>query len=238
LAEFELINQRGIIEALVFAANEPISLARLSRAAELSPKAVEAVIGELNEEYAESGRCFRIENVAGGYKMFTLPQFHKYIVKDANREKTIHLTQASLETLAVVAYKQPVTRSEIERIRGVDCGGVLRNLISKNLVQIEGRSPAPGNPLVYRTSEYFLEFFGLPSLEHLPPLTELSDHEWTALDKASQPRLTIGRAGESDRGEFPSDDMPENTREDDNSENALADSAENLAIDVPPLKNR
>jgi len=124
--------------------------------------------------------------------MFTLPEFRSYINKANLVERTQRLTSAGLETLAVVAYKQPVTRAEIERIRGVDCGGVLKTLMSRNLVIIEGRSPAPGNPMLYKTSEYFLEFFGLPSLEHLPPLAEIEDHS-TGL-----PSLRLVKPGESD----------------------------------------
>jgi len=238
LAEFELTNQRGVIEALIFASVNPITLGRLSRAAELSPKSVEAVIGELNEEYLATGRCFRIENVAGGYKMFTLAEFHKYIVKDSNREKTVHLTQAGLETLAVVAYKQPVTRSEIERIRGVDCGGVLRNLIAKNLVLIEGRSPAPGNPMMYRTSEYFLEFFGLPSLEDLPPLIEFSAQEWTGGGKEYAPRLAIARPAESPGGESVFDEAPDHISREAHSEDAAGETAETVAGNLRPLDER
>ena len=238
LAQFELINQRGIIEALIFVANEPISPGRLSRAAELSPKSVEAVIGELNEEYAATGRCFRIENVAGGYKMYTLPEFHQYIVKDTSREKTLHLTKAGLETLAVVAYKQPVTRSEIEKIRGVDCGGVLRNLIAKNLVLIEGRSPAPGNPMVYKTSEYFLEFFGLPSLEQLPPLTEISDHEWAGAPEESSTRLTLGRPPESLDDKQAAAEESAHIAETTESEDRSGETAETMAADGRSPENR
>lgn len=108
--------------------------------------------------------------------MFTLPEFHSYINKANIREKTVRLSPASLEALAIIAYKQPVTRVEIERIRGVDSGGVLKNLMTKELIAIDGKSPAPGNPLLYKTTEYFLEFFGLPSLDHLPPLAEIQDH--------------------------------------------------------------
>jgi segregation and condensation protein B len=160
--------------------------------ANISKASVESIITELNGEYFDTRRCFKIENVAGGYQMFTLPEFRSYINKANLVERTQRLTSAGLETLAVVAYKQPVTRAEIERIRGVDCGGVLKTLMSRNLVIIEGRSPAPGNPMLYKTSEYFLEFFGLPSLEHLPPLAEIEDHS-TGL-----PSLRLVKPGESD----------------------------------------
>lgn len=107
-------------------------------------------------------------------------------------ERTQRLSQAALESLAVIAYKQPVTRAEIERIRGVDCGGVLKNLMSKSLIIIDGRSTAPGNPILYRTSEYFLEFFGLPSLDQLPQLCEVEEHT------ESLPKLKLVKPGEGD----------------------------------------
>jgi segregation and condensation protein B len=172
-AEFELANQKGIVEALIFAAAKPLTISQIANASHFSKKTVEGVIVELNEEYAETGRSFRIEYVAGAYRMFTLPEYHAYINRANIREKSTRLTQAALETLSVVAYKQPVTRVEIERIRGVDCGGVLKNLMAKEFVAIDSRSPAPGNPILYKTTEFFLEFFGLPSLEHLPALSEI-----------------------------------------------------------------
>jgi len=190
--EFKLTNQKGIVEALIFSSAEPISLSQLAKVANISKASVENIITELNDEYLDTRRCFRIENVADGYQMFTMPEYHSYINKANLIERTQRLTSAGLETLAVIAYKQPVTRVEIERIRGVDCGGVLKTLMSRNLVIIEGRSPAPGNPMLYKTSEFFLEFFGLPSLDHLPPLTEIEDHS------AGLPLLKLVKPGESD----------------------------------------
>jgi len=192
--DFELTNQKEIVEALIFASPEPINLTQLAKTAKISKSSVQDIIDELNDEYSNSRRSFRIENVAGGYKMYTLPEYHKYINHANLRERTQRLSPAALEALAVIAYKQPATRSEIERIRGVDCGGVLKNLLAKNLLQIDGRSPAPGNPILYRTSEFFLEFFGLPSLDHLPPLTEIEEHD------TKLPSLKLVKPGEDDGG--------------------------------------
>ena len=186
-------DQKGCIEALLFTSKEPLKLSQLTRVSSFSKQTVEKIIVQLNEEYIATRRCFRIEQVAGGYRMLTLPEYHSYINKANIREKVVRLSQAALETLAVIAYKQPVIRAEIERIRGVDCGGVLRNLMSKDLVVIDGKSPAPGNPLLYKTSEYFLEFFGMPSLDHLPPLTEIEEHTDDNL-----PVLKLIKAGEND----------------------------------------
>ena len=210
--EFKLTNQKGIVEALIFASAEPISPSQLAKTANISKASVESIITELNDEYLDTRRCFRIENVAGGYQMFTLPEFHSYINKANLIERTQRLTSAGLETLAVIAYKQPVTRVEIERIRGVDCGGVLKTLMSRNLVIIEGRSPAPGNPILYKTSEYFLEFFGLPSLDNLPPLSEIEDHS------AGLPSLRLVKPGECDDGGNGSQLEESNDLSDDNDE--------------------
>lgn len=194
---FQLENQKGIIEALIFASSEPITLNQLVKTSQLTKTSVEQIITELNSDYLDSGRTFRIEQVAGGYRMFTLPEYHSYINQAGIIERTQKLSQAALESLAVIAYKQPITRAEIERLRGVDCGGVLKNLMSKDLIVIDGRSDAPGKPILYRTSSHFLEFFGLPSLDHLPQLSEVDD-------SISIPRLTLLREGEGeDNGDNP-----------------------------------
>ncbi len=190
--EFDFSDHKGIVEALLFTASEPLDAVQLARISGLKKKTVEDIIVELNEEYMETRRCFRIENISEGYKLLTLPEYHHYINKANIREKTTRLSQAALETLAVIAYKQPVTKAEIERIRGVDGSGVVKTLMIKNLVVIDGKSSAPGNPLLYKTSEYFLEFFGLPSTDHLPPLTEIED--------ASEglPSIKLVKPGESE----------------------------------------
>ena len=190
--QIELLDQKGVVEALLFAAPEPIAASRIASATNLSRGAIEAIIEELNADYGDTGRSFRIENIAGGYRLLTLPRYERYILKANMRQRTAHLSHAALEALAVIAYKQPVTRGDIERIRGVDCGGILKNLMAKELIVIDGRSPAPGRPIVYSTSEFFLEFFGLPSIEHLPPLAEIQDRS------AALPTLKLVRAAERD----------------------------------------
>lgn len=192
---FELAHQKGIIEALIFVAYEPIGLADLAKAANLTKESVEKIIDDLNDDYAAGGRSFRIEEIGGGYRMFTLPEFHHYINRAIHKEKRLSLSQASLETLAVVAYKQPVTRPELERIRGVDCDGVLRNLTARGLIRIDGRSSAPGKPMLYSTTEYFLEFFGLSSIADLPPLPPIDKL------KESLPKLKLIRKAEASSGD-------------------------------------
>jgi segregation and condensation protein B len=130
---------------------------------------VRAIIDELNAEYAEQRRAFEIWEVAGGYQLRSLPEFAPYL-RQIQSTRPLRLSPAALETLAVIAYRQPVTRAEIEHIRGVDAGAVLRSLLDRQLVRIAGHREVPGRPIVYATSRRFLEVFGLAKLGDLPAL--------------------------------------------------------------------
>ena len=131
-------------------------------------KSIRKAIGSLNQQYEQAGRSFRIEQVAGGYQLLTLPEYGPYLKKLHQREVDSKLTKASLETLAIIAYTQPLLRVEIEAIRGVACGETIRNLMEKHLVRIAGRAEEPGRPILYGTTKRFLELFGLNSLKDLP----------------------------------------------------------------------
>ncbi|UCE85865.1 MAG: SMC-Scp complex subunit ScpB [Deltaproteobacteria bacterium] len=167
--------QRQIVEALILASPEPIAAARL---AEILPygkrKRVIELVRELNDAYAAEGRAFEIWEVGGGYQVRTRPEYANY-VKQLNRVSALRLSRAALETLALVAYRQPVTRAEIEGVRGVDPGPILRNLIDRKLVRIAGHRDVPGRPMLYATARRFLEVFGLNSLEDLPTLRDLEE---------------------------------------------------------------
>jgi segregation and condensation protein B len=230
MGEFELEHQKGIIEALILVAYEPIELARLSETANLSEASVEKLIDELNDEYSATGRSFRIEALGGGYRMFTLPEYHHFINRAIHKEKRLSLSQASLEALAIVAYKQPATKVEIERIRGVDCDGVLRNLAARSLIRIDGRSNAPGKPLLYSTTEYFLEFFGLSSIDDLPPLPPIEQL------KENLPKLKLIRKGEESSEDDLLADSPEQSDgqesvEENNAELELIEETADLVAD-------
>jgi len=167
--------QLSIAEALILASPEPIPLARLaSLIPSCKPTAARALVDELNAEYVMRGRAFEIWEVAGGFQLRTLPAFAGY-VQASQPERPLRLSQAALETLAVVAYRQPVTRAEIEHVRGVDAGAVLRTLLERHLVRIAGHREVPGRPLLYATSRRFLEVFGLARIEDLPTLRELAE---------------------------------------------------------------
>jgi segregation and condensation protein B len=131
-------------------------------------KSVRSAIKSLNEQYEQTERSFRIEQVAGGYQILTLPKFGEQLKKLHQKEIDSKLTKAALETLAIIAYKQPILRADLEAIRGVACGETIRSLMEKHLVKIAGRAELPGRPILYGTTKRFLELFGLNSLKDLP----------------------------------------------------------------------
>ena len=171
----ERSEQLSIAEALILASPEPIPLLRLaSLIPSCKPAAARALVDELNAEYVMRGRAFEIGEVAGGFQLRTLPAYASY-VQASQPERPLRLSQAALETLSVIAYRQPVTRAEIEYVRGVDAGAVLRSLLERHLVRIAGHREVPGRPLLYATSRRFLEVFGLARIEDLPTLRELAE---------------------------------------------------------------
>jgi segregation and condensation protein B len=130
----------------------------------------------LNDKYTQWGRSFRIEKFGSRYRYYTIADFDKYIGRLAEIPRPVKLSRAALEVLSIVAYKQPAIKAEIERIRGINSDGVIRTLIDKNLVEAAGRSDGPGRPVLYRTTQEFLEFFGISDLSELPE-PEISDIE-------------------------------------------------------------
>ena len=157
------------IEAIFLLAREPLSTRKLSQYANLAD-ATEArtLIRQLNERYDQSGRAFRVEEVAGGYQLLTRPKFASWLRRLENVPKETRLSAPALETLAVIAYRQPAGRAEIEAIRGVNCGEILKQLMDRELVKIAGRSDDLGRPYLYATTRRFLQLFGLRNLDELP----------------------------------------------------------------------
>lgn len=165
-----------IIEALVFSSESPLPLTKIREIIPgLTPKQINSIIEYLNEQYRQGGRSYEIREIAGGYQMFTMPEFAAFVDKLFQEKQQSRLTQKALETLAIVAYKQPVTRHEIEEIRGVNVDGVMKTLMSRSLVTISGRAQAPGSPFLYKTTRKFLDYFGLKSLDDLPKLKEIDE---------------------------------------------------------------
>ncbi|MBN2465042.1 SMC-Scp complex subunit ScpB [candidate division WOR-3 bacterium] len=164
-----------VIEALLFAADSPVKLDRLAELAEVPPEKVRAVIDELNAKYAETGRTFRVQRVAQGYQLYSMPDYAEFVRRLYQHQYTHRLSRAALEVLAITAYKQPVTRPEIEQLRGVDCSGPLVTLLERRLIATYGRASRPGNPFLYRTTPEFLRYFGLAGLEDLPRMEEIGE---------------------------------------------------------------
>ena len=165
---------KQILEALLFAADEPLSARRLAGMLEdATPAFVTDLVHELNADYLRESRAFHVQEVAGGYRLVTRPELASWVAELRASGGAPRLSQAALETLSIVAYKQPVTRAELESIRGVTVEGVLKTLVERELVRIAGREEGLGRPLLYGTTDHFLEYFGLPSLDALPRPDEL-----------------------------------------------------------------
>ncbi len=164
---------KPLIETIIFAADHPISFEKLMNVLEGEKRdEVRTALNELMVDYLQLRRGFTIEEVAGGYQLRTRPEFSPWL-KRLFKIGFQKLSKASMETLAMVAYKQPITRIEIEDIRGVDSGGVLKTLMDRNLIKIIGRKEVPGRPAVYGTTKEFLEVFDLKDLSCLPTLKEI-----------------------------------------------------------------
>jgi segregation and condensation protein B len=167
--------EKRIVEALILAAPEPISAARLAEIVPLAGAAqARALVDELNADYTREDRGFEIWEIAGGYQIRTRPELAPWVQQLQNM-RPVRLSAASLETLALIAYRQPMTRAEIEHVRGVDVGATLRSLLDRKLVRIAGHREVPGRPMLYATTRRFLEVFGLGKLEDLPTLRDLAE---------------------------------------------------------------
>jgi segregation and condensation protein B len=208
----------GLLEALVFASDKPMKAGELARLASAPVKQVREVLAELKPKYA--GRGIVLDEVAGGWLFRTSAQYAPF-VRELASERPVRLTRAQVETLAIVAYRQPITRPEIDDIRGVDSGATLKLLLERELVRILGKKDEPGRPILYGTSTGFLELFSLKSLKDLPTLkefTELNEESRRIAEAelgdvlpgatgepAAQPAGPTGPVGEAD-GDFAAHD--------------------------------
>ncbi len=164
---------KAIIESLIFVSEIPLSLEQIKEIlGEVSKKDLKRLLSELIEDYSRGQRGFNLIEVADGYQFRTKPELAEWINR-LKKAKPLALSQPALETLAIIAYKQPMVRADIEKVRGVDCGGVLHTLLERKFIKILGKKDIPGKPLVYGTSKLFLEFFGLKDLSSLPTLKDL-----------------------------------------------------------------
>ncbi len=172
----------AIVEALIFASPVPVTaedlveaLQREDPGLEIRATEIEAIVHGLNAKYEAADLAFRIRHAGGGYRFATLDEFHPWLVHLQHENAGRKLSASAIETLAIIAYKQPLTKPEADHIRGVDCGYILRQLLEKKLIEVAGRKDAPGKPLLYRTTPVFLRHFGLNSLDELPKPREIEE---------------------------------------------------------------
>lgn len=172
----------SVIESLIFASPEPISAEKLcdlirqgDEGLELEPASVELFVDKLNQRYDENGMAFSISRIGGGFTFSTRKKYESWLSIFQHENAYRKLSQSAIETLAIVAYKQPVTKPEVDEIRGVDSGYILRQLLEKVLLEVSGRLDAPGKPLLYVTTRHFLKHFGINSIDELPKPREIEE---------------------------------------------------------------
>ncbi|WP_243371331.1 SMC-Scp complex subunit ScpB [Geotalea sp. SG265] len=192
------VNLKSIVESLIFVSDQPVSLDKLCGVLEEHERPeIRTALEQLVDEYRESARGIVLVEVAGGYQLRSRPENADYL-RRLTRSKTTKFSQSALETLAIIAYRQPITRAEIEYLRGVDSGGVVKTLLEKKLLKILGKKDIPGKPLIYGTSREFLEMFNLKDLSSLPSLKEIQELAPTDAFSAQQD-LPLDEPGESDQ---------------------------------------
>ena len=185
------------LEAVLFLSRQPLPSRKLSQLAKLEDGTqARTMVKQLNQHYDEIGRAFHVKQVAGGFQLRTRPQFSDWISRLDHVPRAKRLSNPALETLTVVAYRQPVIKTDIEAIRGVSCGEMLRQLLEKGLVKIAGRSEKLGRPFLYATSKEFLTQFGFNSLKDLPRSEQLCGQglpDWASCDENARPENELGK---------------------------------------------
>ena len=170
------MDMKNLVEVLLFASPEPLTQARFNHilqdnnSVDLNP-----IIEELNSEYEKTGKGLTIQKISGGYQILSHPEYHVFIERLFNKTKKLRLSRPAQEALAIVAYRQPVSKAEVESIRGVECGSVINTLMERELITVKSRSKTAGRPLLFGTTRIFLESFGLEKTTDLPKLKELSE---------------------------------------------------------------
>ena len=215
----EAINARevkAILEAILFVSSEPVPVARLvSILGKISKAEVDQALTILAHDLNQDGRGIQLVQVAGGYRLVTKQEYGPWLKRMDKAKAAQKLSRSALESLAIIAYKQPIVRSEIEEIRGVETSGVLRTLLERKLVRIVGRKDVPGRPIMYGTTKFFLEHFGLQDLSQLPPLREfkeLGESEQDLLPIEEEPLGASETSGQSDSQSLArTSDMTEST---------------------------
>lgn len=173
VAELEDEQLDRVVEALLFSVAEPLTAQRIGEAAGSSPRRVKSAVDRLRRDYALTNRAFGILEIAGGFRLYSKPEFADYVARLDKVRAPERLSPAALETLAIVAYRQPIVRADIDAIRGVNSSALLKTLMERKLIRAVGRSERPGRPLEYGTTKRFLDHFGLGSVKDLPRVEDL-----------------------------------------------------------------
>ena len=211
------IKAKRIIEAVLFVSDKPVSIMTLKDVLkDIEPTEIRTCIEELNSEYNSSERSFSIREIAGGFQMLTDPVYSSWISSLYKRAPD-RLTGPALETLAIIAYKQPLTRSDIEIIRGVNVDGVLHTLEERTLIKTKGRVDGPGRPILYGTTNEFLQHFGLKSLEDLPKLKEFRESDLDFVKEQQKSQVIDTQTGELKTVEKNTGEIKDGTEEPKNS---------------------
>lgn len=198
---------KGIIEAILFISEKPIPPEQIAEAMDGASAAdVRTLLGELQAEYESKGRGMVIVEIAGGYQMLSNPQLASYVRNFLKTKVKERLSRPALETLAIVAYKQPVSRGDVELIRGVNSDGVVLHLLNKGLIKIVGKKDVPGRPFLYGTAKVFLEYFGLKSLRDLPKLEDVSLHSLPSLPQGVVEAVDESATGFQEKAPEPAGD--------------------------------
>jgi len=262
LKDMEINGQRfgAVVEAILFASDKPLTaheIASVITSTELSPPIgeddVANVINELNAELEEQGRAFTIQVIAGGYVFATQPKYHSWLEYFQHQNAKRKISPSAVEALAIVAYRQPITKPEVDHIRGVDSGYILRQLLEKDLIEVAGRYEGPGRALLYRTTPVFLQHFGINSIDELPKPREIeeilrdddmAEHRQLMLELKSELRPPMAETGgmalskeSSDSGK--TDQPDESTQDDavpDETENRETEPRESAANDTEPTE--
>ena len=166
---------KNIIEALLFAARDPLTQTQVNNVFEPDTPNLKEIVDQLNKQYLKNENAFIINKVAGGFQIVSKKEYEHFISKLFKKSGRLKLSLAAMDSLAIIAYKQPISRYEVEAIRGVDSSGVLKTLLNHELIKIKGRDIGPGRPLLYKTTSKFLEYFGLNRISDMPKLKEISE---------------------------------------------------------------
>jgi len=223
---YEDDNNIPIIESLIFSSPEPLSSRKINEVVDnFNGRGIDEIVDILNKRYTESDHSFRIRKIAGGYQVYIIESYARFVEELLARRRSIRLTRAALETLSIITYRQPVTKTDIEMIRGVASDSVIHTLLQRKLVTLAGRADTVGRPLLYKTTDEFLKFFNLNTLNDLPRMEEIEEL-LAAGDSDSQPTLPLGGDGDT----LPSPDNQDKTGEPFKTDGGFSDE-----IPVPPV---